>query len=236
MAGSTFVLRIVTAAEAGRAGQELAVAGPVTIGRDRACTIALDDRSVSRQHARVESLPHGLRVVDLGSGNGVWVGNNKVADVVLAPGEQFRIGTTVFECRAVGDPVSHPMLPPTAKAPPPAPREPVPAPPPPPPRPVLTGPFEPIRLRVIGGGDRVPVGREFVFDAEVATLGRSESCDIVVAEKDISRRHARLERTPDGLRVVDSYSAGGVWLGAQQVVSQIVAPGDRIRLGTSIVL
>ncbi len=233
---STFVLRIVTAGEAGRAGQEQPVAGPVTIGRDKACTITLDDRSVSRQHARVESLPHGLRVVDLGSGNGVWVGNTKVSDVVLAPGEQFRVGATVFECRNVGDPASHPVLPPTAKAPPPAPREPAPAPAPAPPHPARIGPFPPIRLRVVSGGERVPAGKEFVFEGEVATLGRSESCDLVVSEKDISRRHARLEHTDEGLRVIDLDSAGGVWLGTQQVISQIVVPGDRVRLGTSIVL
>ena len=48
-------------------------------------------------------------------------------------------------------------------------------------------------------------------------MARVETCDIIVAEKDVSRRHARVERTPDGgLRIVDLESAGGVWIGGEQ--------------------
>jgi DNA segregation ATPase FtsK/SpoIIIE, S-DNA-T family len=81
----TFALRIVSAAEAGRAGQEILVAGPLEIGRDEACPVVIHESSVSRKHARVEPVISGLRVIDLDSGNGVWVGADAVKDVVLKP-------------------------------------------------------------------------------------------------------------------------------------------------------
>ena len=199
---SPFVLRVVAAADESRAGQELPVGGPATIGRDPACTFMLDDKSVSRQHARVEPLPQGLRVVDLGSGNGVWVGSKKVSDVVLRPGEQFRVGTTTFECGVPGQAVATAVLPPTGHAPPPAARE------------SRTGTTR--TASSPSAGDRWPAhpspcdrrrrsrrGRptEYVVDKDAAIVGRSESCDIVVAARDVSRRHGRIERTTDGLRI-----------------------------------
>src|SRR4029453_12100896 len=70
----------------------------------------------------------------------------------------------------------------------------------------------------------------------LATLGRSETCDIIIGEKDVSRRHARVERTPEGLRIVDLDSAGGVWVGTEAVKNRVLRPGERVRPGRAIVL
>src|SRR5579885_2899764 len=93
-----FLLRVVSSNASRTPGEEIRVSSEATLGRDPACTIVLAEPSVSRRHARVEPDAAGLRFVDLGSGNGIWVGARRVTDVVLAPGQQCRIGSTVFEC------------------------------------------------------------------------------------------------------------------------------------------
>ena len=98
----TVSLRIVSTPETGREGEAILVSGPLEIGRDAACPVVIHEASVSRKHARVEPTAAGLRVIDLESGNGVWVGNDLVKDVVLGAGQQFRIGSTVFECLIAG--------------------------------------------------------------------------------------------------------------------------------------
>ena len=57
---AAFLLRIVSAAEPGRDGEEIPVSGPITIGRDEACPMVIHEPSVSRKHARVE--PAALEV------------------------------------------------------------------------------------------------------------------------------------------------------------------------------
>ena len=49
-------------------------------------------------------------------------------------------------------------------------------------------------------------------------IGRSdEEADIVLDEPGISRRHARLELTDDGLVVTDEYSTNGVWVNEKKL-------------------
>ncbi len=224
-----YVLRIV-ASDSRKAGDEIRLEGPATIGRDKTCGIVLDDRSVSRQHARAESAPEGVRVVDLGSGNGVWIGGDRVSERVVQPGQQFRVGSTVFEVRSgPGEVPSLAPVGPTARS---DTREPA------QPRHAslhgIAGP--PITLRVVTGGERVAAGTTFVLEGDYATVGRSESCDFVVPEKDISRRHARLERTETGLRIIDLDSAGGIWMDDSQVTRRELQPGERIRIGSQLVI
>ena len=94
-----FVLRVV-ASESLKPGDEIRLEAPVTVGRERTAGLWLDDRSVSRQHAQLEPAADGVRVRDLGSGNGVWMGAERISDRQVAPGQQFRIGATVFEVRS----------------------------------------------------------------------------------------------------------------------------------------
>src|SRR6202166_2772965 len=100
--GVTVSLRIVSTPETGRAGKAILVSARLEIGRDAACPVVIREVSVSRKHARVEPTAAGLRVIDLESGNGVWVGDDLVKDVVLGAGQRFRIGSTVFECLIAG--------------------------------------------------------------------------------------------------------------------------------------
>ena len=65
------------------------------IGRDPMhCRLAIDDPTVSRQHANVSLVDGGLQLRDLGSKNGTWI-NGKVVtgkSVTLLPSQTLTIG------------------------------------------------------------------------------------------------------------------------------------------------
>ncbi len=54
--------------------------------------VTLDDRNVSRRHARLEIIDNELVLTDLGSTNGTFVNGERVARRVLGPGDGLRIG------------------------------------------------------------------------------------------------------------------------------------------------
>lgn len=63
------------------------------IGRDEECDIRLDDQRVSGRHARLFSDPAGRWTIeDLGSKNGVWIGQRRVTSQALLWGQEVTIG------------------------------------------------------------------------------------------------------------------------------------------------
>ncbi len=67
------------------------------LGRDRACTVALLDSGVSRQHAAVWRDELGrVKLRDLESRNGSFVNGLPVREAVLAEGDEVRLGGSVF--------------------------------------------------------------------------------------------------------------------------------------------
>jgi len=73
--------------------------GALTIGRSTEVDVRLDERAVSRRHARLEvARAGGLRLVDLDSANGTLVGGRLVRNVTVTvrPGEPILIGRTVL--------------------------------------------------------------------------------------------------------------------------------------------
>ena len=75
------------------------VEGKVTIGRSSSCKIRVKDFDVSRVHAEV-ILREGDKVMirDLQSKNGTLVNNNVIEEVELQPGDEAKIGNTIFVC------------------------------------------------------------------------------------------------------------------------------------------
>lgn len=65
-------------------------------------------------------------------------------------------------------------------------------------------------------------------------IGRKPSCDVVIQDRTVSRRHARLDAR-GALCIEDLGSAFGVFVdGARVVGRQPVAPGQRIQIGASV--
>jgi FHA domain len=74
--------------------------GENLLGRDPCATIAIEDATVSRQHARI--VIHGGRAAleDLGSKNGTWLGGLRVASSErLVDGDEIRVGPAAMTFR-----------------------------------------------------------------------------------------------------------------------------------------
>ncbi len=67
------------------------------LGRSVDAAVPLEDKKVSRKHATVD-IQNGFHfVVDLGSINGTYINGKKLAKAqILQPGDELRIGSTVF--------------------------------------------------------------------------------------------------------------------------------------------
>ncbi len=76
------------------ANQKFPVKGKLIIGRQAPASVVLEDDSVSRKHAQVEAMPHGVVLRDLGSANGTTVNGEPVGteEVVLQPGDVVSFG------------------------------------------------------------------------------------------------------------------------------------------------
>lgn len=76
-------------------GQRYLLTGPVTvIGRGSEADIIVDDPGISRRHLEIRVGPDGVVATDLGSTNGTFVEDHKVAAATLVDGNTITIGRT----------------------------------------------------------------------------------------------------------------------------------------------
>lgn len=68
--------------------------GRITIGRSQDNDVVLTDKVASRRHCTIELDGSTIRLKDLDSHNGTWVGEDRITEVTLALGNAFRIGAT----------------------------------------------------------------------------------------------------------------------------------------------
>ncbi len=84
-------------------------------------------------------------------------------------------------------------------------------------------------LVVVSGPD---AGRKFHLPAgQEVLVGRHRDCGIVLFDSSVSRRHARLQATPQGVMLEDLGSRFGTHCNGQKVTKRILAQGDRLQLG-----
>lgn len=76
-----------------------------------------------------------------------------------------------------------------------------------------------------------PAGAPIEIASDRTLLGRDPSADIVVNDPSVSRRHAIIERRPEGWAVFDQRSANGTWLDNQRVEQALLASGQQLRFG-----
>lgn len=73
---------------------------------------------------------------------------------------------------------------------------------------------------------------DLTLDADVITVGRDESNDIRLPERNVSRQHCRFLRSAEGLLVEDLQSANGLWLNGRPITGrQQLSSGDRLGIG-----
>ncbi|WP_437480023.1 sigma 54-interacting transcriptional regulator [Sorangium sp. So ce1014] len=121
--GSCTPLRLAIVAGSTIAFAPLPPRGCVVLGRDEGCDVRIDDRSVSRRHAVLHVGPP-LRIEDLGSANGTFVGEPQLPALTarthrlrrlsrdsaeIGIGERFNLGaTTIVVGRAPAEAATEP--------------------------------------------------------------------------------------------------------------------------------
>jgi DNA-binding NtrC family response regulator len=85
-------------------GERLDFEGSARIGAKPIADLVLGDPKVSSLHCEVDAT-RGLRVRDLGSKNGTWVGTVRILDALLAPGDVITVGDTRIRVSPAAAPV-----------------------------------------------------------------------------------------------------------------------------------
>jgi pSer/pThr/pTyr-binding forkhead associated (FHA) protein len=94
MALPKYMLRGVSGATFGKT---YAMVGTVIVGRANDATICIPSDEISRHHAKLQVVPDGVMVEDMGSANGTFVNNQRVhGGTMLKPGDEFRVDTVRF--------------------------------------------------------------------------------------------------------------------------------------------
>src|ERR671935_569368 len=81
----------------------------------------------------------------------------------------------------------------------------------------------------------VAEGKRYAIGPGGATIGRSRDCDIVLADSNVSRRHAELRPAGDGWTITDLGSTNGVRINGRELRAhepQALQPGDELAIGT----
>ena len=194
--------------------------GEVTLGSDAGCAISLTGASVLPRHALFQGQADGQVIIRKASPaaevfiNGVRLGTEPTpllhGDKVEVAGQEL---TFVDERRSGSTQYVKAFTPATAAGP-------------------AKAAVKPPAIGVTGGRVvSLTDGREYVITGASLVFGREAGCDVVVAGKDVSRRHAEIVQTPKGYVVVDS-STNGTFVNEERVEGQrILARADVIRLG-----
>lgn len=79
-------------------------------------------------------------------------------------------------------------------------------------------------------------GTRWVMEGDVFTIGRAADCHLVIAERQISRYHTRIEHDKDGYLLRDLGSKNGTFINGERVRGQPcrLRDGDEIALATIV--
>jgi predicted component of type VI protein secretion system len=78
-----------------------------------------------------------------------------------------------------------------------------------------------------GNGQR----RSFSLTRDVTVIGRREDCDFRIPLGEVSRKHCRLLREGNEVRVEDLGSSNGTYVNGQRVQETTLNPGDTLQIG-----
>jgi pSer/pThr/pTyr-binding forkhead associated (FHA) protein len=73
--------------------------------------------------------------------------------------------------------------------------------------------------------------RSFSIARDMTVIGRREDCDLRIPLGEVSRKHCRLIRDGDVMKIEDLGSSNGTFLNAHRVQEALLSPGDSIQVG-----
>ena len=202
----------------------LPAGGRIVLGRSGSADLSLNDLGISRQHCALTTRDGGVQIEDLGSASGTFVNGRRIAESVkLQDGDRIVIGNTTlrFLSGQVG-------AAPARRAPQPA--------------------YRSAAVRdpemTMAGQSPVPTSRQQAQSSPEAIplrerllIGRDAQCDMPLAGRDISRRHAEI-RLGNGVATVrDLSSTNGTFVNGREVTGRVpLHEGSRLRVGSYVFL
>jgi pSer/pThr/pTyr-binding forkhead associated (FHA) protein len=78
------------------------------------------------------------------------------------------------------------------------------------------------------------LSQEFLLNKDLVTLGRATTNDIILEGGRVSRTHAQVQYTEEGIILTDLHSANGVWLNGERIVQTKIQPGDQIDISGNV--
>ncbi len=88
------------------------------------------------------------------------------------------------------------------------------------------------QLRVVDGPDR---GLELELPAAGVVLGTEKTCDVVINDAFVSRRHCAIAPVPQGFQITDLGSRNGTVIDGVAVGKVVAPPGVALRIGKTLV-
>jgi pSer/pThr/pTyr-binding forkhead associated (FHA) protein len=73
--------------------------------------------------------------------------------------------------------------------------------------------------------------RSFSVSREMTVIGRRQDCDLMIPLGEISRKHCRIIREADTLRLEDMGSSNGTFHNGRRVQEAVLSAGDTIQVG-----
>jgi transcriptional regulator with GAF, ATPase, and Fis domain len=89
------------------------------------------------------------------------------------------------------------------------------------------------RLEAVSGPLK---GRQFPLSKDEISIGRDPSNDISLLDSLVSRRHCIIRKETEGFRLVDLESRNNTFVGGVPVRERLLAHGDQIRIGNTILI
>ena len=77
-------------------------------------------------------------------------------------------------------------------------------------------------------------GSPVEINKDETMVGRDPTCDVVISDGSVSRKHARIERRGDVWAVVDQASANGTFIDSQRVADAGLRDGQELRFGAIV--
>jgi len=73
--------------------------------------------------------------------------------------------------------------------------------------------------------------RSFSIVRDMTVIGRREDCDLRIPLGEVSRKHCRMIKDGDTVRLEDLGSSNGTYHNGQRVQEAVLAPGDNVQVG-----
>jgi two-component system, cell cycle response regulator len=80
------------------------------------------------------------------------------------------------------------------------------------------------------------VGKMYKLTNDTIVLGRAPDNDVLIEDEGVSRKHAKIERQPAGLVLVDNGSTNGVFVNGTKVNRHLLQDGDKLQIGSTTIL